>query len=244
MLFFNSVTSTNEVARKFASNSKYNGTVIVAETQTKGKGRQERKWLSPAYKGLWFSVVLQPDCPAENLGLLSLLASNALRKAIITILNVYPQLKWPNDIFLNDKKISGILLESVFQGPKLNHVIIGIGINVTQTSDDFPKEINSIASSLYSETGQRIKREALLLEVLHQLEHDYLIFLSGDLNLILTEWDENCLHKDQQVELSTPGGKLVSGKYQGVDTFGNLCLLTPDNNSSIFSSAEVRIVQP
>lgn len=242
-LFFNSVTSTNEVARKFASNRKYNGTVIIAETQTKGKGRKNRTWLSPAFKGLWFSVVLQPECPPENLGLLSLLASNAFRKAVIAVLKVNPQLKWPNDVFLNGKKISGILLESLFQGTKLNHVIIGMGVNVKQTSDDFPKEINSTASSLFTETGQNVQREILLLEILHQLEYDYLKFLAGDLDLILSEWDENCLHKDRQVELSTPNGERVSGKFQGVDALGNLCLLTPENNCSTFSSAEVRIIQ-
>jgi BirA family transcriptional regulator, biotin operon repressor / biotin---[acetyl-CoA-carboxylase] ligase len=165
----NETQSTNDDALAAAKNGAPHGAVFGAETQTRGRGRRGSEWVSTPGAGLWCSLLLRPDLPAELAPGLALCAGLAVREAAaarVAAANV--AVKWPNDVLANDRKLAGILVESQVSGSKLSSVIIGIGINVTQTT--FPDSLSSIATSLTLLSASALDREGLLADVLIDLE--------------------------------------------------------------------------
>ena len=177
---FDTVASTNDTLADVASGGAAEGTAVIAEEQTAGRGRNGRTWQSPRARGLWMSVLLRPVLPAEKLGSLSLGAALAVCRAIRRVAPVTATIKWPNDVFVGDRKVAGVLLESRFDTASVSFVVIGMGINVSQTAEEFPPELQDAATSLESASGNPVSRAELANAVLVELEHIYAELQSGN----------------------------------------------------------------
>lgn len=169
---YDEVDSTNRLADEMARRGAAEGTVVAADYQSSGQGRLERRWLSPAGKGLWFSVILRPPVEPATTVQLTLLAAVATTAAIGKFCGIYPKIKWPNDLLIRGRKLCGILCE-MSGGDSVDHVIVGIGINTNMNREDFPDELSTTATSLSLETNRYIDGCGLLSALLDQLDHWY-----------------------------------------------------------------------
>src|SRR5450432_4213485 len=138
---FEETTSTNDVIEKLARDGVKEGVVVFAESQTKGRGRLGRKWISPTRKGLWFSVLLRPELSPQETTQLTVASATALRRAIQSETGLKPEIKWPNDILIRGKKVAGILTELSAELDRVKHIILGIGVDVNLTAAEFPPEL-------------------------------------------------------------------------------------------------------
>src|SRR5580693_5189979 len=155
---FKETTSTNDVIEKLARDGVKEGVVVFAESQTKGRGRLGRKWISPAHKGLWFSILLRPDLRPQETTQLTVASATALRRAIHNETGLSPEIKWPNDILIRGKKVAGVLTELSAEVDRVKHIILGIGIDVNLSANEFPAELKKTATSLKIETGETVSR--------------------------------------------------------------------------------------
>ncbi|MGA1793574.1 MAG: biotin--[acetyl-CoA-carboxylase] ligase [Thermoplasmatota archaeon] len=214
------VTSTNDIARERAEKGCPEGLIVLARSQTSGKGRAGRSFVSPP-GGLYLSVVLRPGISSSQVSTLPLMAGLAVSKSISASLMLPSRLKWPNDVLVNDRKVCGILAESSTKGDRLDHVIIGIGINVNSTLKDLPSELSGSAGTLTDTKGSIVDIEELLRDLVCFLEMLYKRFIEGDIGGILDEWTERSETVGREVKVSTPDGTL-KGKALGVDQSGAL----------------------
>lgn len=166
------VDSTNDQLRKMAFEGAPSGTVVVANEQQRGRGRRGRSFASPKNTGIYFSILFRPDCAPPECTTITAWTAVAVSEAIHKVTGVHPSIKWVNDLFLNHKKICGILTEMSVENESghVQHIIIGIGINVNQLVSDFPEELQSIASSIYAETNQKVNRAQLTAALIQQLD--------------------------------------------------------------------------
>ena len=186
ILSFDNIDSTNTYAKNLEDKESQDGTVIIAEEQTHGRGRFNRKWQSERGKNLIFSVVLQPVSQLENIGLLPICAGGTIAKAIEQHLDLKAECKWPNDILISGKKTCGILIESFSLNKLTNRFILGIGVNVNQ--EIFPDNIINTATSLKLVSGITVDRIKLLINILTSLDEMYLNIQKGNYDLSLNEW--------------------------------------------------------
>lgn len=184
------VDSTQLEAKQLAEAGAEQGTIVLAEQQLKGKGRLGRVWHSPFGKGIWMSLILRPDVSLQFAPQLTLLLAVALCHTIRTQLNLPAMIKWPNDVLINGKKCSGILLESVAEEQRLKYVIAGIGINVNMTSDDYPEEIGAIATSLRIEADRYIDRTLFLNSFFHVLDEYLVQYAKEGFSPIASKWEQ------------------------------------------------------
>jgi BirA family biotin operon repressor/biotin-[acetyl-CoA-carboxylase] ligase len=220
---FEETNSTNDLVDRLARDEAKEGLVIFAETQTKGRGRMGRTWLSPRCKGLWFSVLLRPQLPPRAATQITIAAVTALARAIQKQAHLTPEIKWPNDILLRGRKAAGILTEMTAELDKIKHVIIGIGLNVNLGASDFPPEMRHLATSLRLETGQEISRPELAANILRELDHDYGRVSEGKFTEIADEWGRQCATIGQHVTIVV-GDRKVSGRAESLDGDGALLL--------------------
>lgn len=214
MEVFDSIDSTNDEAKRRTSANFDNGLVIISEIQTAGRGRLGRIWESPKNKGVWMSVLFNPTELEPNHGSrLTLLAAVAIVKAIENQLgdnlkNLKDRLsiKWPNDILFNGKKICGILTEMGADIDRINWLVLGMGINVLNDSEDFPSEIREIATSLKILTGQALDRNILIASILNELEELYIPFKkTGELTHFIDFYRERSLVPDRKLLIHRRG---------------------------------------
>jgi len=161
------------VVEKLARDGVKEGVVVCAESQTRGRGRLGRKWISPARKGLWFSILLRPDLSPQMTTRLTVASATALRRAIKLQTGCSPEIKWPNDILMGGKKVAGILTEMSAELDRVRYVILGIGVDVNLTANDFPPDLRKIATSLRIETGKPASRAELAVNIFRELDRDY-----------------------------------------------------------------------
>jgi BirA family biotin operon repressor/biotin-[acetyl-CoA-carboxylase] ligase len=202
------VGSTNEEAHRLGREGAPEGTILIAETQTTGRGRQGRSWESPEGKGLYLSMVLRPHCAPEMLPGLTLAAGVSVASAIQAT-GLSPKLKWPNDVLIDHRKVGGILTEAVFSGGRVDFAVVGIGINVNMESLEFPESVRDLATSLSASLGQPVSRVLLLQSVLSQQEHWYELFSSGAFEKILTKWRQFDATLGEMVEVILPNERLA-----------------------------------
>lgn len=200
-------TSTNDVAKEVA-NKVDEGTVIISEMQSSGRGRKGRNWISPFGCGLYFSIVLKPVIPIPTIPRLTILAGVCIGEALKK-LGVSVTLKWPNDIMIGNKKVGGVLSELFLEGHHIKYVIIGIGINVQVDKKDFPYEIRSFAGSIKSETGKIIPRWIILKEIVSQMEHRYYSFCekNGEMGDLRKLWEDMAFGLNKEVYITTGSEK-------------------------------------
>jgi BirA family transcriptional regulator, biotin operon repressor / biotin---[acetyl-CoA-carboxylase] ligase len=217
VIYYPSLNSTMDAAKKEALWGAPAGTVVVAEEQTAGKGRLQRTWISPK-GGISLSVILRPNL--EYLPYMIMIASLAVCKSIIKLTGLQPRIKWPNDIQINDKKISGILIENDIRQSSLRHTIIGIGMNVNLRVADYP-EIAPLATSLSDLTGKVIPRAEVIRQLLIEMENLYLSLPQKE--TIFEDWKNHLTTLGQNVEAHM-GQQVFHGIAESVSPDGSLFL--------------------
>lgn len=222
---FEETTSTNDVVEKLARDQVKEGVVVFAESQTKGRGRLGRKWISPARKGLWFSILLRPQMRPQEATQLTVASGTALRRAIEKNTGIKASIKWPNDILIQGKKVAGILTELSAEVDCVKHIILGIGVDVNLTAAEFPLELKKLATSLRIEAGKMISRADLAVTVLRELDREYARVCAGDFEAIADEWEEHCGTIGQPVTIQI-GERRVHGRAEALDDDGALLVRT------------------
>ncbi len=223
--YFHTLESTNSKAYEMATRGAEEGEVIIAESQTKGKGRLGRNWFSPPYLNLYLSVILWPPVPPHQAPLITLMAAVATAEAIEKSSGLQPLIKWPNDILLNGRKMAGLLNEIKSETDRIDFVILGIGVNLNVDEKMFPPGIRSIATSMKREMGQRVSRKNFLASLLQELEKWYTVFLKEGGTAILKSWRERARIKGRQVKM-TSFGETITGRAIDVDSDGALIIET------------------
>jgi BirA family biotin operon repressor/biotin-[acetyl-CoA-carboxylase] ligase len=227
IFFKRSVGSTNSWARRFARLGACDGTIFLAETQTAGRGRLERRWISPA-GGLWFSVVLRPKFkPTEAFGLV-FVASLAVAEVLEELYGLKAQVKWPNDVLVDSKKVCGILAESKSDSKNVEYVVVGIGMNANcSVKKSLPEELWKTATSLEDELGRKIELEMLFKALLEKLERLCDVFLEKGFCVVLDEWKKYAGFLGCQVDVVSMDERLT-GLALDVDSGGSLVLKLGD----------------
>ena len=220
---FEETTSTNDVMARLARGGVKEGVVIFAESQSKGRGRLGRRWISPARKGLWFSVLLRPDIAPQGATQLTIAAATALARAITLQTGIVPEIKWPNDLLIRGKKIAGILTEMSAELGHLKEVILGIGIDVNLEGNDLPAALRKTATSIRIESGQMVDRAGLAVAILRELDRDYERIKRGEFDVIAEQWQECCSTIGSQVSIRV-GDRVVRGRAESLDADGALLL--------------------
>lgn len=228
--YFDEVDSTNTRAHTFVKQGAAEGTLIIAEQQTAGRGRMGRPWHSPKGKGLWMSLILKPQIPLHFTPHLTLLVAVALCRSIRQQTQLAVGIKWPNDLLIDGKKISGILLESSAEDEKLQYVIAGVGIGVNLSPEDYPEELKGVATSLAIEAGEKINRSALLQHFMLELESMYKVYHEQGFTPIKLLWEALSVSLNKQVRTMTPQG-LKTGFAEGIDDSG--ALIVREENGSL-----------
>ena len=222
---FVETTSTNDVIEKLARDGVKEGVVVFAESQQKGRGRLGRTWLSPAGKGLWFSMLLRPKLRLQAATQLTVACATALRRAIQSHTGLRAEIKWPNDILIRGKKVAGILTELNGELDHIKYVIVGIGIDVNLNISDFPAALRQTATSLKAELGQPIQRAELAVAVLGHLEADYQQVLGDRFASVADEWQTYCTTLGREVVIQA-GQRQLRGRAESLGDDGALLLRT------------------
>lgn len=237
---FSEVASTNTLAMEMASAGAPEGTVVIAEAQSGGKGRLGRKWISP--KGnLYLSVVLRPTIPTHKAPLITLMGAVATASAIRTTCALKAGIKWPNDILISGKKVSGLLTEMSAEQDRIRHIVLGIGLNVNMEMGELPPEVRGLTTTLAGEAGARIDRTALLQQILRDIEYWYLKFVNHEAD-ILEEWKKLNLTIGNRVTVSG-AGEAFEGLAQGVDHEGRLLIKLDDGTIRAVAAGDVSVVK-
>ena len=235
---FDSIDSTNTKAKELAEAGHPSGTLVVADQQTLGRGRRGRSWESPAGTGIFMTLMLKPDINPNNASMLTLVADMATARAITEVTGEAAQIKWPNDIVMNGKKVVGILTEMSAQFDYINHIVVGIGINVH--NEEFPEEIAKTASSLLLECGHRIHRASLIEAFLEEFERLYAVYLeTEDMSGLQKEYDSLLVNRGRQVRVLDPK-EPFEGKAMGITKKGELIVDTWESRKLV-SSGEVSV---
>ena len=217
---FQETTSTNDVADKLGRDGVKEGIVVFAESQTKGRGRLGRNWVSSQGKGLWFSVLLRPELSPQAATQMTIASATALARAL-TKSAAGVQIKWPNDILVKERKLCGILTEMSAELDKINYIVLGIGVNVNFEERDFPPELRKIATSLAIEAGRKFKRAEIAAEILRELDRDYARVRNGEFEAVADEWEDHCMTIGRNVEIAL-GNRVVHGRAESLDPEGAL----------------------
>jgi len=222
---FEQTTSTNDVIEKLARDGVKEGVVVFAESQTKGRGRLGRKWISPAHKGLWFSLLLRPDLRPQEATQLTVASATALCRAIHSETGLNPEIKWPNDILVHGKKVAGILTEMSAELDRVQHVILGIGVNMNMSAGEFQPELRKLATSLKIESGRAILRADLATAILYELDRNYARVCAGGFAAIADEWEAHCTTIGRDVTIQI-GERRLRGRAESLSDEGALLLRT------------------
>ena len=219
IVYKNSVESTNELAKKLAYDGAADGTIVIAEEQTGGKGRLARNFFSPKEKGLWFSVILRPQCLPKDAPKFTLMAAVAVAQAMEKF-NLRAGIKWPNDILFDGKKLVGILTEMSAEIGHVNYIVIGIGINVNVRREEFPADIREIATSLSEMAGENLNRVEFFRAVLEELDK---LYIENNFDEVFKIWRKYNITLGEKVTvLSAESGEIFTGLAVDIDAEGAL----------------------
>ena len=237
IVYYASLGSTNEVLKELAAQGAPEGTLVIADEQTAGKGRLGRKWLAPPGTSFLLSLLFRPNLAPKQAQRLTMICSLAIADATEVLTGLSVGLKWPNDIFIRGKKAGGILTESGTTGGHLDYVVVGMGLNVNLAISILP-ELRGIATSLSQELGQEASRLELLWKILEGIETRYGSLRRGDLPH--EEWAARLINLGRQVQVTTPHGALV-GWAERVDADGALILRTSDGQRKRILAGDVTL---
>lgn len=221
------VDSTNRYARDLAKDGAPEGTVVISDYQTSGKGRNDSVWLSTAGVNILMSLILRPHLEAGAVQSLTLATANIIANALERFLilekaeSLDLHLKWPNDVMIGQRKLAGILLESAVRSKWVEYMIIGIGINVNQDVSQLPEGLEKLATSLAAETGRTFDREKLAAQVISDFERNYIRLARTDYGTVIYEWKQRCRQFGKSCRIETPLG-IEKGKILDISEKGML----------------------
>lgn len=241
-----STESTNIVAARQAEAGAVEGLVVVADTQTHGRGRMERRWHSPPGLNLYFSVLLRPKSPPFRVPELALVTAIAARRGVLAVapgLDPALRVKWPNYLYLGERKVAGTLCDMAAETGLVHHLVVGVGMNVNLRTADFPPDIAATASSLAIEAGASLPRARLLAELLNHLEQAYEAWQTEGLSPFIAEWRSHSLLLGRTVELHTTEAT-HRGRVTGLSPEGALLLQTESGEARRFYSGDAHIGVP
>ena len=234
--YFEEIDSTQNFAQNIAADKKENGTIIIAEKQTAGRVRLDRKWTSPK-GGIWFSLIIHPKFDVSSSTLIPILSAVALSKSIKSVLGIETEVKWPNDITMNGKKVAGVLVDASFQTNSIDYLILGIGINFDIDTKKLEKRLTK-TPNFYGIDSLRGKEDKtppkkLLKEFLLQFEKNLFQLDKGEKSKIIKEWTKRAAGIGKKITINTSNGK-ISGISQGIDNDGALKIKTRNEIKKIY----------
>ena len=222
--YFDVTDSTNTQAKSLGEGDAPNGTLVVAGKQESGRGRRGRSFESPAGTGIFMTLLLRPEIEPQNASMLTLVSALAVAKGIEHMVDLPVQIKWPNDIVINGKKVCGILTEMSAQMDYVNYIVIGIEINVG--NEEFPEEIKDVATSIYLESGKHVNRAMLIEKIWEEFEDYYELYeKTQDLSSLVKEYDSYLVNRGQKVRV-LDSKEPYEGKAMGITDRGELIVDT------------------
>ncbi len=233
--------STNAEAFRMAAEGEAHGTVVFAESQLNGKGRLGRRWESPPGANIYCSVILRPDIMPHEAPQLTFVSAVAVARAIRISTSLAPSIKWPNDIMLQGRKVAGLLNEMSAETDRINFVILGIGVNVNMTGEQFPPDIRYPATSLFLEHGDRLSRNDFAAVMLKELDQLYCGFVADGFAPARMEWQSLCNANGRAVTVSDSGREVVSGMFAGIDDDGAMLVRRGGSDIVRILTGDVRI---
>ena len=232
------IDSTNEFAKGLAREGAVHGTLIIADTQTEGKGRLGRTWVSPPKTGIWLSLILRPEIKPQYAGQLTLLGGLSMCEAIRNVTGMEAYIKWPNDVVINGRKVCGILTEMNAEIERVNHIVLGVGVNVNQIT--FGKDL-PYATSLSIEGNTTYRRSIIVKEFIDIFESIYDSYkLSESLKEFLPRYESKCITLHKEVKI-IEGGKEIRAIAKRIDENGNLIVLLADGSEKQVYAGEVSV---
>lgn len=237
--YFSRIDSTNQYAKRIAEEGAPDGTLIIADEQTAGKGRSGRTWVTPPAEAIAFTLLLRPELSPDRISMVTLVMGLAVTNAVNSLYGVSAGIKWPNDVVIKGRKLCGILTEMSAEVRQVNYIVIGVGINANLTS--FPEEIREIATSLRLELSRDINRAELIARVMAEFERLYAEFeVQGDLGAVMQEYNELCLNAGSKVRVLDPNGE-YTGTSRGINSMGELLVETEDGKMQEVYAGEVSV---
>jgi len=230
--------STNTYAKKTAKNNTNEIEMVFTSIQKKGRGRLKREFISNNNEGIWASYVFKPNMEPQKATIFTLAASVAVCKLLVDKCGINAQIKWPNDIIVNNKKICGILTEMSCEMDNINYIITGIGINVLQK--EFDKALNNIATSIYQVTKQKYDRGLLIAYLCYNIDDIYKEITNNNIDAIIKKWNEFSLTNGKEIKIQK-GSESLYGKAIGIDKIGRLIVELTDGKREVFNSGEISI---
>lgn len=240
--FLKLTTSTNADAFRLAEEGAIEGTVVLADSQSGGKGRRGRVWSSPARVNLYCSVVLRPAIMPHEAPQLTFLSAVAAARAIELTTKLAPEIKWPNDLLISGKKVAGLLNEMSAETDGINFVILGIGVNLNMTLDQFPGDLRHPATSLLLESGTRVDRSRFTSTMLNELDRLYAGFLAHGFGPVREEWQQRCNANGRRVLVNDTGTDCTGGRFIGIDSDGAMLLRSDDDVLHRITCGDVRVI--
>lgn len=213
--------STNTLARRLAEQGGAEGEIVLAEAQTLGRGRLDRRWESPPYVNLYLSIILRPKLPARHAAQITLAAAVALADTARFFLGEAPEIKWPNDILVGGKKLAGILTEASCDAERIHFVILGIGMNVNYRAAAMPQELRLRATSLADVKGADFPRETVLARLIQDLDRCYGVLDDAGFDCLRPQWEKHFGWRGRRVRAEHRGHAIV-GRALGIDSEGGL----------------------
>ncbi|MBO8154977.1 MAG: biotin--[acetyl-CoA-carboxylase] ligase [Bacillaceae bacterium] len=238
VIFEESTSSTQNMAHRLAQEGAGHGTVIVADEQLKGRGRLNRSWDSKKGDGIWMSLILRPEIGPQQAPQLTLLCAVAIVKALEQNTIIHPKIKWPNDIFVNDKKLAGILTEMQAEQDQIQYIVQGIGINVNQGDADFQAIKGNHPTSLMLETGKKVNRRLLIQQILKQLEDLYELYMREGFSPVKQMWEEKAYKLGKSITVKAKNEEW-SAVLKGIHHDGALIVTDEKGQDHILYSAEI-----
>lgn len=233
------IGSTNERAKEAAAEGAPHGTLIVADCQNAGKGRRGRQWSTPAGTSIAMTLMLRPDFAPEKASMLTLVTALSVARAVEELSGLNVGIKWPNDLVINGKKLTGILTEMSADMDQIHYVVIGTGINVNL--DQFPEELSETATSLLLETGHPMNRAQIIARSMEFFEQDYADFAAeGSMKRLKTDYEKRLVNLDRKVQVLA-GENGFPGIARGIDEEGRLLVEKADGTVTAVMSGEVSV---
>lgn len=239
IIHFDELDSTNSYAKKVADTLEGEGHVVITEKQISGRGRMGRQWSSQNNNGIWMSIILKPKVSIFEVSKITQVAAAAVNLAFAD-LGVDTKIKWPNDLIINDKKVCGILTEMNSEINVINHVVVGIGINVNNAKDDFPDELKNIATSIKIETSKELKRNVLVAEILNNFENLYIELNNNDFSKSLDICKKNSYVIGKEINL-IKNQEVKEAKAIDINNDGELVVKYKNGETEKIISGEISV---
>lgn len=239
IIYYEQIDSTNTKASELAVAGAEHGTIIVANKQTAGKGRSGRLWESPAENNIYMSILLRPDFDTARAPMITLVMAYSVAKVLHARGFVDAQIKWPNDLVLSGKKVCGILTEMHLQGTAIDHVVVGVGVNVN--TRQFPEELVDKATSLTLECGKHMEKESLIGDIVDKFMEEYERFAeNGDLAFLQKEYNSMLINQGKEVRVLEPENEYTAYAL-GINQTGELVVRLADGTVRNVFAGEVSV---